>query len=657
MSGAIVDDSREWLEADGMGGFASGPVVGPRTRRYHALLLATTLGGRRYVLVNGLEVVATTPGGRFPVLAQGFAGGVVTPGALVTAFSADPWPRWQLRLPDGTELEHEVLVGHMGGPTVLSFHLVAAAGPVVLSLRPLFSGRDYHALHHENPAFAFAPTRDGDRCTFAPYEGVPEIVVASNGSFAAEPLWYRRFEYREELARGFPGWEDLAAPGSYSHVLSPAHHETHEALLLLAAAGWDVTPVLPAPTVDAAAWVAEVRATERTRRAGFLTPVERAADAYFVRHQGGTTLVAGYPWFTDWGRDTFIALRGLGLATGRHKVVGEVLLRWAGEISDGMLPNRFRELGEAPEFNAVDAALWFVVVAFEYLHREPRARERPDLLAAIAAILDGHLRGTRHNIAAGRDGLLAAGAPGQQLTWMDAKIGDHVVTPRSGKPVEIQALWLNALACAVELGVARADVYRQVLARGRASFTARFWNEALGRLYDVVDVDHRPGVVDARLRPNQIFAVGGLPFALLEGAQARAVVDAVEAALVVPLGLRTLAREDPAYCPHYRGDPGARDCAYHQGTVWPWLMGPFVEAWLRAHAHEPGAVEVARARFVAPLAAHLGDAGVGHVSEIADGEPPHRPGGCPFQAWSLGELLRLQRIVLPNAGNARAWPA
>jgi predicted glycogen debranching enzyme len=315
------------------------------------------------------------------------------------------------------------------------------------------------------------------------------------------------------------------------------------------------------------------------------------------------------------------------------------------------LPNRFLQLGEAPEYNAVDAALWFVIVVHEYLAaagHDADAVVRRVLVAAVIAILDGHLAGTRWAIAPDADGLLAAGQPGLQLTWMDAKVGDWVVTPRIGKPVEVQALWLNALQIGAELAPAdpRAAIWRALAARGRASFARRFWNPARGCLYDVVDVDHVAATVDARVRPNQIFAVGGLPMTLLEEPLARAVVDAVEADLVVPLGLRTLAPDDPEYQPHYRGGPRERDGAYHQGTVWPWLLGPFVEAWVRVRGGSAAARDEARRRFLNPLLVHLGDIGLGHVSEVADGAPPHRAGGCPFQAWSLGELLRLDKVVL-----------
>jgi predicted glycogen debranching enzyme len=350
--------------------------------------------------------------------------------------------------------------------------------------------------------------------------------------------------------------------------------------------------------------------------------------------------VAGYPWFTDWGRDTFIALRGLCLAGERLDDARRILLAWAGAVSQGMLPNRFPDHGEAPEYNAVDASLWYAVAVHEYLATEHAgAADAQVLRDAVEAILDGYGAGTRFGIRADADGLLAAGAPGVQLTWMDARVGDWVVTPRIGKPVEVQALWLNALWIAARW----AERFAAPLARGRAAFAARFWNPARGCLFDVVDVNHQPDTADPTLRPNQILAVGGLPLALVDGERARRIVDLVEAELLTPLGLRSLAPGEPGYAGRYEGDGPSRDSRYHQGTVWPWLIGPFVDAWVRVRGDSASARQEARQRFLRPLLAHLDEAGLGHVSEIADGDPPHRPRGCPFQAWSVGELLRTLR--------------
>jgi len=301
----------------------------------------------------------------------------------------------------------------------------------------------------------------------------------------------------------------------------------------------------------------------------------------------------------------------------------------------------------------VDAPLWFVVAVEEFLRTASAAgyqpRDEARLAQAVQAILDGFAAGTRHGIALDTDGLIRAGENGIQLTWMDAKVGDHVITPRVGKPVEIQALWINALHIAGRWS----DRWVAAASGAQASFQTSFPNPANGGLFDVIDADHRAGANDAHVRPNQIFAIGGLPFQTLEGDLARNVVDLVERTLLTPLGLRSLAPDDPAYVAHYRGGPIERDAAYHQGTVWPWLIGPFVEAWLRVHGQSETIKAEARARFLPPLLAHLEIAGLGHVSEVADGDPPHTPGGCPFQAWSLGEFIRIQRMLDDNPSQIR----
>ena len=650
MNALPIDDVTEWLEADGLGGFASGTTGGLRTRRYHALLqVATTPPTGRMALVNGLDAwVAHHTAEGDPeapefLTRQRYAPSVVAPsdGAVLERFVAEPWPVWTWHLADGTRIEHELFVP-AGRPIVaLRWRASGGRGPVRLAVRPFLSGRDSHALHHANPAFRFAGEVGHERVTWTPYAGVSGIEAVSNGAYISDPQWYYGFQYEEERARGLDFLEDLAAPGVFRFDLA-----TSDAVLVLAVAG-SLTG-----DAGAAATYARFRRAERTRRGRFPTPLHRAADAYLVRRGEGRTIIAGYPWFTDWGRDTFISLRGLCLASGRLNDARSILLEWAGLVSEGLLPNRFVDQGDAPEFNTVDASLWYVVAVHEYLlaveaeSRKPAARDVARLKEAVLAILEGHVRGTRYRIGVDSDGLLAAGEPGVQLTWMDAKVGDWVVTPRIGKPVEIQALWLNALAIAE----AWTDRYRPLRARAQAAFADRFWNEAEGYLYDVVDADHVPGRMDGTMRPNQVLAVAGLPFPVLSGPRARAVVDAVERRLWTPLGLRTLPPDHPDYHPVYQGDIRSRDGAYHQGTAWPWLLGPFVEAWLRVRGGTPAAIAEARARFLAPIIEHLSRAGIGHVSEIADAEPPHTPRGCPFQAWSVGEALRLsQRVLRPHA--------
>ncbi len=651
MTSELPPPDAEWLEADGLGGFASGTVGLERTRRYHALLLvATAPPAGRMVLVNGLEAwLERADGATVALSSQRYAPDVVHPdGATrVVAFTADPWPRWTFQLGDGTVVEHELFVVPGRAAVTLAWRLVAGAGGT-LCVRPLISGRDYHALHAENPVFRFDAERTDGRIVWRPYAGVPAIVAATDAAYAHEPQWYRRFVYTEERRRGLDCIEDLASPGVFRWTLGTP-----------TASGAARAPLGPTPAVltltaeghEHPDPFAVRRDDEAHRRARFASPLTRAADAFLVRRGRGRTLIAGYPWFTDWGRDTFIALRGLCLATGRYDEALAILREWAGAVSEGMLPNRFPDDGGTPEFNAVDAALWFVVAAHELLARAPRVppADRAALEHAIVAIVSGYARGTRHGIRADEDGLLAAGEPGVQLTWMDAKIGNWVVTPRTGKPVEVQALWLNALRIAAGLRTVGAAVWRELHARGSATFVARFWNAERACLYDVIDVDHRAGAVDARVRPNQILAVGGLPFPVLEASRARAVVDAVETRLVTPMGLRSLAPDEPGYASRYDGGPRERDAAYHQGTVWPWLVGPFVDAWIRVRGDGPERRREAHDRFVAPLLAYAAGRGLGHVPEVADGDPPHRPGGCPQQAWSLGELLRASRRVAETA--------
>ncbi len=417
----------EWLEADGTGGFASGTAGLVRTRRYHALLLADAPHGR-FVLVNGLEAWIETEGGRFALSSQAYQPDTVHPDGRwhVAAFDAAPWPAWRYALPDGSAVTQAVFVSRATGETVLRW---TADRPARLTVRLLMSGRDYHALHHENPGFDFTTAQEADGAlAWRPYPGVPATTARGGFAWTASPEWYRRFSYAAEVARGLDDGEDLASPGAFTFGLPG------EAVLVLRAGQPGSRPV------------AELEAAERTRRARPARDV--SADAYLAERGAGQTLLAGFPWFTDWGRDTFIALRGLLLARGRLAEAAAILLSWAGHVSEGMLPNRFPDGDGAPEYNAADASLWFIVAVHELTEAGGATAAQADVLRrACLAILDGYAGGTRFGIGADpADGLLRAGVPGVQLTWMDARVGGHVVTPRIGKPVELQALWVNALA-------------------------------------------------------------------------------------------------------------------------------------------------------------------------------------------------------------------
>lgn len=633
----------EWLEADGLGGFASGTVSGVRTRRYHALLLtaATPPTGRR-VLVNGFDAWVETPGGAFALTSQAYGPQTVHPDGAhrMESFTADPWPRWVFALEDGTKIRQELFVKH-GFPFVaVKWKLMTKGKNSKLVLRPFISGRDYHGLHRENPHFNFDAAVKGNRVAWRPYEGLPGIETFSNGAYTHEPLWHRNFFYAQEHERGLDFREDLASPGVFRWDLSK-----NEAIWM---AGVEKqTPRGFSEDISPEILHRDLATAEKKRRSRFPSRLFLSADSYVAKRGEGKTIMAGYPWFTDWGRDTFIALRGLLISTGRLEEARRILLEWSDTISEGMLPNFFTDHGK-PEYNSVDASLWYVAAVHEFLREREKKKpalkkeELEKLRHAVCSVLSGYAQGARFGIRMEEDGLLSAGQPGVSLTWMDARAGDRAVTPRIGKPVEVEALWINALW----VGSRTEPKWKRIYDRALISFNERFWNEESGCLYDVVDADHVPGKNDGSFRPNQIFAVGGLPTALVTGEKAKRIVDAVEKRLWTPMGLRSLAPGSPEYALHCRGGARERDEAYHQGTVWPWLLGAFVEAWLGVHGKTRENKTTARIKFVEPLFKHLNEAGIGHISEIADAEPPHTPRGCPFQAWSTGEVLRLATSVL-----------
>lgn len=633
----------EWLETDGLGGYAMGRVDGVPTRRYHSLLtVATTPPTGRVTLVNAVDAVVETADGAFSLSSMRYAPDVTHPdgSSRLVAFTGEPWPTWTYRLPDGLEVIQELVQLHGAPVTAMSWRL-SSPTKARLTVRPFLSVRDSHGTTHENASFARGSRVSGQRIDWQPYTDMPAVVAVTNGDFLGEPDWYRNVQYDDERARGFDYLEDLASPGRMTFDLAAGR-----AVVVFSTVTAETAPLLRqwAPRL----WTLGAE-SERSRRARFPSPLHRAADAFLVRRSAGRTVIAGYPWFSDWGRDTFIALRGLCIAGDRLDVAKEILLEWGRHVSSGMLPNFFPEAEVPPEYNSVDASLWFVIAVFDLMRvAEPRGlisdSEVDDLRGVVEAIVTGYAHGTRFGIQMEASGLLRAGTAGVQLTWMDAKVGVHVVTGRTGKPVEVQALWINALRIA-----GRWDRRWIPLAESaERSFAEQFWNEAKSCLFDVVDVDHQRGRVDASIRPNQIFAVGGLPYPLMTGVRARRIVDTVERRLWTPAGPRSLAPDDPAYRGRYAGNADARDAAYHQGTVWPWLAGPFIEAWVSVRGGTDRAKADARRRLLNPLVQHYAGASPGHLWEIADGDAPHLPNGCPFQAWSVGEMLRLtEQVLLP----------
>jgi len=629
----------EWLEANGLGGWASSTVSGAHTRRYHGLLVAATEPpvGRK-VLLSRLDETVEANGETFDLGANRFPGAIHPRGfEHLARFQQELFPSWEYEI--GTaRLGKTIAALHLESDenaTLVLYELEGGDAPILLTLRPFFAGRDFHSLTHANDAVHREGSFEEGTLRYQSYDDLPAVCVhVPGGEYAPHPDWWKRFEYGLERERGLDFEEDLFTPGAITVALAPG-----------ARLGVLISTVAPA---GRNAW--DLFDAERERREKLLAPFANsdpftrtlalAADAFLVRRGAGlSTVIAGYPWFSDWGRDSMIALPGLCLTTQRFDEAKGILRAFAENVSEGMLPNRFPDSGGgAPEYNTVDATLWFFVAAWSYLEATGDAAFlRDELMPVFADILAWHERGTRHGIRMENDGLLHAGEPGVQLTWMDAKVGDWVVTPRTGFPVEIQALWANALAITAELSERFGEQDRAVELRERAEqvrtrFAERFWNEEAGGLYDVVNEDGN----DASVRPNQIFALS-LPFPLLEGDRAERLLSVVESKLLTPRGLRTLAADDPRYRPIYVGGPLERDGAYHQGTVWPWLLGPFITALVRVRG-EKGKRQ--GRKILEELAPHLTEAGIGTVSEIFDADPPHVPRGCPAQAWSVAELLR-----------------
>ncbi|MCI0420555.1 MAG: amylo-alpha-1,6-glucosidase [Acidobacteria bacterium] len=634
----------EWLETNGRGSFASGTVSGANTRRYHGLLVASLHPPvDRFVTLSKVEETFVQGDQRFELGASQFPFAVSPKGySLVREFALSPFPRWTYDL-NGLLLEKSVFMVRGENTTVVRYRLIDPGDSfAVLAVRPFVAFRDYHSLTAENGSIQQRPERDEPGLLqLHPYEGLPALKLHHNGvAFTVEPNWYRKFEYLEEQDRGLDFREDLFTHGYFSFELSS---KSPNAFLVA---------TLDDKELVTLAQVEELEDSETIRRQQiasglsstdpFVEQLALAADSFVItRADGASSVIAGYHWFTDWGRDTMISLPGLALTTQRSDLAKGILSSFLKYCDQGMLPNRFPDKDGAPEFNTVDATLWLFHAVHEYFRAtHDLAFIRDQAFSKLEEVIDWHMKGTRYGIRMdATDGLLCAGIPGVQLTWMDAKIGDWVVTPRQGKPVEINALWHNAMR--VMEGFSRqlkkkerAKFYQQLADVIRESFTRAFWNAEANCLYDCV----QDGVPDKKIRPNQIFAVS-LHFPLLPSEKAQAVVHVVKERLLTPYGLRSLAPEDSEYQKVYSGNPYERDSAYHQGTVWAWLIGPFVDAYLNAFGESEE-----NCRYLESLLdgfrQHMSQAMLGSIAEIFDADPPHNPKGCAAQAWSVAEVLR-----------------
>ncbi len=646
---------REWLVTNGLGGYASGTIGGMPTRRYHGFLVAALPPpfGRRMLLPHVGERVRL-PDGRAFELGYGFADarvGRAKTAELTTFVLEQGLPVWRYAA-GSVLLEKRVLMPYLQNSVHLIYTLLDGQGPLHMKLRVAVHNRSHDDPVDTPPPDALRLT-EYDRCYEVTADGLPPLRLMAHGrgqSFTMERHTLPESLYATEEARGYEHRGTLTSPGYFRLTVD----RDAPAALVASTEPWETLAAL-APAAALAA--------ERTRRTQLLKassphdslaaelvlaadqfivhPVGRSSSAARLRAEGAhtRTVIAGYHWFTDWGRDTMIALEGLALATQRHRDAESILRTFGDAIRDGLIPNLFPEGENAAVYHTADATLWFFHAVDRYVERAQGRALLDALLPKLVEVAEAHLRGTRFGIGVdAADGLLRQGAPGFQLTWMDAKVGDWVVTPRRGKAVEINALWYNALRLLGGWLDARGD--REAAARwnghaqrAKISFNERFWYAAGDYLYDVVDGEDGD---DAACRPNQVLSIS-LRHPILERERWKTVLGVVRERLLTPVGLRSLAPGSPGYSKSYYGDIRSRDAAYHQGTVWPWLLGPFVDAWLKTHPADGGVMQELLRDFAAT---HLDDACVGSVSEIFDAEPPYTPRGCIAQAWSVAELLR-----------------
>lgn len=632
--------SSEWLETNGIGGYASGTVSGANTRRYHGVLVAATqppVG--RTVTLNKFEETLIIGGKRYELSSNRYPGTIHPEGyKLLTSFRLDPFPIWTYKI-GAIELEKTVFMVHGENTTVIQWAVktneMFRPATCHLELRPLLAYRDHHHLRHSHVGFDTRIQITDGLVSVQPEADMPRLFLFHTvGKVDLDGYWYHDLEYSIEEERGFDYQEDLYQPCILSLELEEA-----AAAIVSTEAGRTSSDV------------GTLRAQEVKRRAELIIrsgvkeasnwPLVLAADQFIVKRGDGKTVIAGYHWFSDWGRDTMIALPGLALSTCRPEIARSILLEYSNYISNGMIPNRFPDSGATADYNTVDATLWFFEAIRAYLAKtDDLDFLRDNIYEKLTGIIRSHITGTRFNIHVDSDGLLYAGEPGVQLTWMDAKIDGWVVTPRTGKAVEIQALWYNALRFMADLARRlgdneKANEYNSMADNAEESFNRQFWNAEQMCLFDVVNGEE----IDGSIRPNQIFAIS-LFYSLLNEERSRSVIEKVEAELLTPMGLRSLSPQDPRYVGIYKGPPNVRDAAYHQGTVWAWLIGPFIDAYRRVYGKNEATQKRVNA-IVEGLRSQVSSAMIGQVSEIFDGDSPHYARGCAAQAWSVAEFLRV----------------
>ncbi|HZJ59788.1 MAG TPA: amylo-alpha-1,6-glucosidase [Chitinophagaceae bacterium] len=636
----------EWLETNGLGGWASSSIIGCNTRRYHGLLVAALpTYAERMALVSKLEETITINNEQFDLGVNNY-GGVIHPDGNQhqVSFTKDFFPQFIYDV-GGVVLKKTITMVHGENTTVIIYNVLDAQQPFTLELLPLLSVRRYHGLIRANNEVLRDAHFSNDVFSTQVYDDTPGIFIkVPHSEYHHDPNWWFHFNYDMEKEREFDFVEDLFAPGEFSVSLQkgdslgiiistddPSDKDAAELFAKESLRRRLLTSDLPEDdVVKQLVLAADQFIIEKKTQPFSLDPGDEEAP-------GRVTIIAGYHWFTDWTRDAMIALPGLCLSTGRYEDAKRILWGFAKSVSDGMLPNHFPDNGEPIGYNNVDGTLWYFIAIYKYLEAtNDKEFVLGKLLPVLREIIEWHFRGTRHGIRADEDGLLYSGEQGLQLTWMDAKIGEWVVTPRMGKAVEINALWCNALSIYATLlemsgNSDEATTIFEKAALARKSFNEQFWNSEAGYLYDVVNDNEK----DDSLRPNQLLAIS-LPFILIDREKSRSILKIITAKLYALTGLRTLSPDDPLYASCYDGDAHKRDSCYHQGTVWSWLLGPYIDALAKL-----GTSRSLLKNVIDNFAYHLNEGCIGNVSEIFDAEFPHRPKGCIAQAWGVAEILRV----------------
>lgn len=629
--------TKEWLVTNGIGGYASGTIFCANTRKYHGLLVAAHQPpGDRVLQLVKLDELYTSDRRVYNLATNSTGAGVSDWGYIHQQyFELDPWPSFTYSFSD-VMMKKTIFMVYGQNTTVILYHIRNGAHPATLRLTPMLNCRGHHYITCADQ-LNFTQTAIAGGVELKGRAEVPALfLTSSSGDYRQAPYWYKGMAYLEEKERGENCFEDHFVPGFFEITLAAEEKKT--------VAIFASTVPLVQPDGEALLLQAGARLLDLEKQAGYTDPLAcdlvRAADAFIVqrRSTGTKTIIAGYPWFSDWGRDAMISLPGLTLVTKRFAEAREILLTYARYCKKGLLPNCFQEQRGEPLYNTVDASLWYFQAVYKYLvYTGDLAFVREQLFPALKEIIRHYRQGTAYNIHMDDDGLLQAGTPELQLTWMDAKVDGWVVTPRNGKPVEINALWYNTVCLWEDLARLFGEQTdgTSLKEKIKTNFIKTFWQPQKGYLCDVISPDNQ---ADWQLRPNQLLAVS-LPYRLLTNEQARLLLSRVWAALYVNYGLRTLSPAAPAYQGIYTGDQVRRDGAYHQGTAWSWLMGPFVTAYRKAYNYSADSREQA-ALFLKPFQGHLRDRGIGQISEIFDGNEPLTARGCFAQAWGVAEILR-----------------